>query len=421
VAAESNSKRTGIVVMLALSGLALTVRLVIVWMYARTTPILNFFLFGYEPSHIAAALVNGQGFSSAFSVHSGPTAWIPPMYPWTIALAFKLFGVFSGGALWFLLGLNLIFATATTATIYRIGQRCFTPDVAFGGALLWAVSPDAVAMAVRIWDIGPATLLAALVVLWYLRIIQSDPGWKDWIVYGVLWGLSALVSTTLLAMLPLPFLVLFLRQHGRFRKQIVAAFAIVILTMTPWTIRNYVRFGRLIPIRGNFGAELWAGNHPGVQGPADESVHPLKDKSELDAYEQMGEAGYVASRQRMANAFIRGNPKQFVELSWERFISFWSAPLVMSSAWPAACAVLGWAAMILLWWRKESRPLVTPFAAVILFFPASYYLSHAESYFRSPVEPLISLLAVRAFFQCIELVSPHSAAASADSPLSAAK
>ncbi len=44
----------------------------------------------------------------------------------------------------------------------------------------------------------------------------------------------------------------------------LASVGIFLLTLLPWTIRNYQVFGRLMPVRDNFGLELWLGNHEGV-------------------------------------------------------------------------------------------------------------------------------------------------------------
>ncbi len=410
MALKPNSTRGRLPILLALCGLAFVVRLIVVWRYVHTISWPDFWTFGFEPSHIAAALVRGYGFSSPFTDQSGPTAWIPPVYPWIISLAYRVFGVYSAGAVWFMLGFNLVCATLTTAAIYRIGLRAFSAETAFGGALLWAISPDAVAMSVRIWDISVATLLAALVVFWYLRAIEAKQRRGDWIVFGVLSGIAAMTTTTLLAMLPLVLIVLFVWNRGEFRKQATAVLTITVLFMLPWVVRNFEQLGRLIPIRGNFGAELWAGNHPGVRGPADESVHPLKNRAELSDYLSMGESQYVASRQKMAVQFIRQNPGRFVRLTGARILSFWTAPLVMDSTWPAICAVLAWAATLLLLWRRETWLIAAPFASTMIFFPFSYYISHAEPYFRSPIEPLISLLAVFAFFRGIEWISSRGKA-----------
>ncbi|MGC2499077.1 MAG: hypothetical protein WA374_15120, partial [Acidobacteriaceae bacterium] len=39
------------------------------------------FAFGYEMGRVARALVTGYGFADPFRGHTGPTAWVPPLYP----------------------------------------------------------------------------------------------------------------------------------------------------------------------------------------------------------------------------------------------------------------------------------------------------------------------------------------------------
>src|SRR5579863_3389366 len=192
LATNSISARSQRIILVFLCCLAFVLRLVVVWRYFATTAVQDFWTFGFEPSHIAAALVRGLGFSSPFTDNGGPTSWLPPIYPSLIAIAFKIFGVRSMGALCCLLGLNVVCSAITAGILYRIGLRCFSPDAAFAGALLWAVSPDAVAMSVRIWDISIATMLGALAVLLFLRFVQDEPRLRDWVMYAVVWSISAL-------------------------------------------------------------------------------------------------------------------------------------------------------------------------------------------------------------------------------------
>src|SRR5579875_1936578 len=56
------------------------------------------FDFGYEAGRIARSLVTGHGYGNPFNGFSGPTAWLPPLYPLLLALCFKMFGVYSRGA-----------------------------------------------------------------------------------------------------------------------------------------------------------------------------------------------------------------------------------------------------------------------------------------------------------------------------------
>src|SRR5262245_63629703 len=67
------------------------------------------FSFGWETGRIARSIANGEGFSSPFHGHTGPTAWIAPLYPYFLAGLFKLFGVYSNTADWIALTINSVF------------------------------------------------------------------------------------------------------------------------------------------------------------------------------------------------------------------------------------------------------------------------------------------------------------------------
>src|SRR5579871_5303963 len=68
----------------------------------RIRPQDDHFQFGWEAGRIARALVTGHGYSDPFAnaafPHTGPTAWLPPLYPVLIAAIFRVFGVFSHGS-----------------------------------------------------------------------------------------------------------------------------------------------------------------------------------------------------------------------------------------------------------------------------------------------------------------------------------
>ena len=81
------------------------------------------FNFGFEAGRIARALVTGHGYANPFNGNSGPTAWLPPLYPLLIALAFKLFGIYSRGAAFFLLAFNSLFSALIAPAIYEIAAR----------------------------------------------------------------------------------------------------------------------------------------------------------------------------------------------------------------------------------------------------------------------------------------------------------
>ena len=56
--------------------------------------------FGQEMGRIARALATGYGFSDPFRGHTGPTAWVGPLFPLLLGGVFKLFGVFTAQSAW---------------------------------------------------------------------------------------------------------------------------------------------------------------------------------------------------------------------------------------------------------------------------------------------------------------------------------
>src|ERR1700721_3496094 len=93
--------------------------------------------FGWEMGRIARALVTGFGYADPFTGHSGPTAWVPPLYPLLLAGVFKVFGVYSAKSAWVILTLNGIFSAAPSSVIYEIATRCFQPTGRTRNIALW--------------------------------------------------------------------------------------------------------------------------------------------------------------------------------------------------------------------------------------------------------------------------------------------
>ena len=87
------------------------------------------FNFGFEAGRIAEALVTGFGYSDPFAnvvlAHTGPTAWLPPVYPLLVAAVFRVFGIYTAASAWVLLAINCVFSALTAMAVWEIGARCF--------------------------------------------------------------------------------------------------------------------------------------------------------------------------------------------------------------------------------------------------------------------------------------------------------
>ncbi len=374
-------------------------------------------LFGQEMGRIARALATGFGFSDPFRGHTGPTAWVGPLYPLILAGVFKLFGVFTAQSAWVILTINSLFSALTARTTWEIAARCFNRNVARWSAWIWALYPAAMQYAVRwVWDTSLTTFLFSWLLVVALRMRSPDPPGltpRRWALLGLLWGLTGLSNPALLIFLPVCGLWVL---AGTGRRQVggaLLAAALFLACLAPWTWRNWEVFHRFMPTRANFGAELYLGNGPGSTGLLMEYDHPIQAPDQLRLYAGMGEVAYSRIRGDQAMAAIRADPGHFARNTLKRVFFFWAGvphPLSrtewveyarsLNFIFASVCGLLGLALAI-----RRKAPAAGLFAWAFLLIPLVYYAVAAHARFRHPLEPLIVVLGVYLF----QSAEPHPA------------
>jgi Dolichyl-phosphate-mannose-protein mannosyltransferase len=386
----------------------------------RIRPYDDHMLFGEEMGRIARALATGFGFSDPFRGHTGPTAWVGPLFPLILGGVFKVFGVFTPQSAWVILTINSLFSALTARTTWEIAGRCFNRNVARWSAWIWALYPAAMQYAVRwVWDASLTTFLFSwvLVVALRMRACTGDPPAASpqrpamtagrWALLGLLWGLTALSNPALLIFLPACGLWVLTGAHDWRREAGGALLAAVMFSacLAPWTWRNWEAFHHFVPTRGNFGAELYLGNGPGSAGLLMEYDHPIQAPDQLRLYAKMGEIAYARMRGDQAWASMRADPGGFVRNTLKRVFFFWGGVPHPVSATPwveyarslnfvfgSVCGLLGLALAL---WRKA--PAAGLLAWAFLLLPLVYYFVAAHARFRHPLEPLMVVLGVYLF------------------------
>ncbi len=383
----------------------------------RVRPYGDHFQFGWEMARIARALVTGYGYADPFNGHTGPTAWTTPAYPLLIAGVFKLFGVYTALSAWVLLAINCMLNAAMVRTTYEIAARCFNTRVALWSAWIWALYPAAMQYAVKwIWEMTLSSFLFACALVLALRMRRIGEGQNagegatasHWALFGLVWGLIALSNPELCIMLPVMGVWILLGAGAAWPRQVARAAlggVVCLALIAPWSWRNWNAFHHWVPLRGNFGAELYLGNGPGAVGLLMEYNHPGESTTELARYREMGEVAYVRMRGERAKAIIRGDVPRFLKLSATRFYYFWfsvphpsdDSPLVeygrnLNYQFTSIVGVLG---LLLALWRRV--PGAWLFAWTFALLPLLYYFVTVHARFRHPFEPLIDMLAVFLF------------------------
>jgi hypothetical protein len=381
----------------------------------RMRPYQDHFEYGWEMGRIGRALATGYGYADPFSGHTGPTAWVGPLYPLLIALVFKLTGVYTLLSAWILLTLNSLFSALTVFPIAAIARRCFAPTALRTGysssiirwsVWLWALYPAAMQYAVRwIWETSLSTLLITCAFALALRMRSSPQNRRsttNFVLFAVVWGAIALANPALVLFLPFAGLWVVGRDLRAFLG--AAAGGLVFLAiLSPWMVRNYIVFHQFVPLRANFGAELYLGNGPGATGLLMEYQHPHQDPLQLQQYAALGEYRYAKIRGQAAVATIRANPGLFARNSLKRMYFFWfgvpngaplwnSLPRALNFGLLTVVSLLG---LVVAVWRRVAGAWL--FALAFLTVPLMYYFVTVHARFRHPLEPLIAVLGVYLF------------------------
>ena len=385
--------------------------------------------FGAELGSVAASIASGHGFSSPIRlVPSGPTAWFVPIYPYLLAGIFKLFGIFSYPSSLIIRSIDCAFSALTCWPIYSIGKKAFSTTVARAAAWTWVFFPGAIYFSVQwVWDTSLVALWMALLVAATLELRGSDrTDW--WVGYGALWGIGAMINPSLIS--ALPFLAIWAIWPLRERfvhasKLAVASSLIFVACIAPWTIRNYLVFHSFIPLRSNFGLELWLDNH--TQFP-DRSFHPVDYQPELDKYRRMTEIPYMEEKEREAFVFVRAYPADAAQSALHRFVGTWmgisESPVDLWRTTTgfvkvfivANCGFSLLALMGALFALRSQNPAASPLAMVLMVFPMVFYITHTDLRYRFPIDPLMLVFAVYAVAHLLSKVRGSRPARLPDQP-----
>jgi len=394
---------------------ALAIRLVVMvfLLPEQLEPQRDHWHFGYEAGRIARSIVQGRGFSSPLFEDTGPTAWMTPVYPYLVAGVFKLFGIYTKISAIVLLSLNALMSALVCVVVFMIARISFGDRVAKWSGWAWAFCPYAIYFPVeRIWETWLATLLLCMLFLIMLNLANparpEDDRPRKWIVFGVLWGLAALTSPALLSVLPFlaGWIIYYRHRRGQrwFAVNAVAAIAFIAV-ISPWFIRNYEVFHRVVPFRDNMGIVLRLGTKGATSHWAPYELGPWHNEQEWNEFKQLGELGYMDKKKRQAVEFIRANPGWYAWTAVRRAIYLWTGYWSLDRSYlkeepldpPNILFCTTLTVLALFGLRRALRADCAgamPYALVLFSFPLIYYITSPEVYYRRPIDPFSVILAV---------------------------
>jgi hypothetical protein len=352
-----------------------------------------------EPLAVAASLAQGHGFSNPFPIlHTGPTAILAPAYPLLLAAVLRLSP--DGAWAWLVVRwLTTLVVSVQVCTLPWVSRRLgLGAESGLVAAVAWLVAGSCFPA----FEQNYSGLLFALVAVPMYRGLKGE--WVRWEGTGcaLLWGIILLFCPLAILVLLLWWALMLLRRACP-ALQLALLLLIPMLALSPWEIRNYTVFHRVIPARDNLGLELEISNNScasfdfgsNLDSGCFSQHHPDLGPEQASLMQKLGEVQYFQQRMTVAKEWIHGHPKAFARLTVLRFFAFWtptltepylgrlSLALIIHDAVVTLGSLASIIGMVLLW--RKNRAAAEVFLCWLSVFPVVYYVTLYGERVRTPI------------------------------------
>lgn len=321
--------------LIALAALALVVRVAAALVWQARLPAGEPFAFPDSESYWGLGQAIAGGATYEFS---GSRAFRTPGYPALLAPLFMVFGdrppVIAARMVGAVLG------TATVLGVSCLAWKLFDEKAALIGAALAALYPGAIAMSILVLSEALfCPLMIGGLLLWVIAW-QTDKR-KHALMYaaaaGAVSGLAVLTRPSWLLFVPLAVVVSVVVSKTRMRSLMIggAVLTALVVTMSPWWVRNAYVLHAFVPTTTQVGASLYDGLHEGATGASEMSFVPCVEK---DFRARGGQRDEVALNRHFTNQAViwtRENPGRAAHLAGIKFIRTWNI-------WPNEAGLRSW-------------------------------------------------------------------------------
>jgi 4-amino-4-deoxy-L-arabinose transferase-like glycosyltransferase len=367
---------------------------------------------------IAVNLLDGKGYIEDATkpiLHDLSIVRAGPGYEFFLAAIYYFFG-HSYEAVWIF---QALLHALTTWLVYLIAKRLFNEDsrvenIALISAVLFGFWPDLLEISAMLMTETLYLFFTTLLVYVFVQVFDKPKNVWLGFLFGAITGLGILTRPTLLF-----FVLFFIFFYWRAKQPIsILPYSLaLIVSLLPWTLRNYSVYHQFIPttLIGEF--NLWLGNTLVANGGQISGGY-----NPLDAFIQLnGASGLKDHAALMFKLFVLEYPGKFIELCIVRFVRYFSlirpmgfwfyqtgisqGMFVASSAvWIAGVFLTGWSGLVSkIRDELRGRPIrLSLFSYIIMLAltaPLPLFITVVQSRYRFQIYPFLVIFSAFIFVE----------------------
>jgi len=343
----------------------------------------------------SAVMIIARGIFTYYDL-TEPTVFVMPLYPYFLAGFFKVLG-------WGLVGLQAVriiqavLSCITIVLVYFSAKKLLSEPAALISAFLVSFYvPDIVTAGYFLTETLFTTLLALLIFLSLES--ASKPSRAKFLILGSVWAAATYCRPTI-ALYPVIFAP-YLFFHHRMKVRKIMSYGLLMsisffLLMSPWWVRNYLEYGKFIPLTASSGNPMLQGTYIDYRQTPENTVVYGTGKTELET--DMTEVRIAKER------ILSGFKKDFWGyLRWYtigKTFSLWKGPFYWKQFFGISyqsvlifhflILILGFSGIMALAFEDVFKYMLP--VSVLLYFNVVHCLYMSFDRYAFPLMPLLSI------------------------------
>lgn len=329
----------------------------------------------------------------------GSITRVGPLYEYFLGFTYKIFG-HSYGWVWVF---QALLHSLTALFVYLTCLLVFSEYDWAKRSGLWAAAiigfyPDLIEIsAMLLTETFYLFLLALFVYFFFLFLFRKD--WLSLSLAAIFAGLGSLARPTIIFLIPAVYVLFWLKRD--FKKAVI--FTIILAAVfTPWTVRNYLIFHKIMPFGASGAFNFWIGNYHGGSGEQEPT------KVHLEYMNKHGMQELQDESIRQFKLFLKEYPGEFVKITLLRVNKYFSIirPMgfwfyqqglgkfifILCSAAASVLLFISGLAGIFKSWKLKNEKIYYLLAFIVLT-PLINFITVIETRYRFQVYPLLAVFA----------------------------